>query len=259
MKNIIGIIPARMSSSRFPGKPMKKIFSVPMIGHCYMRSKYSKRLSDLYVATPDNEIFDYINSIGGKAVMTSHKHEMCNDRVFEAVDKIEKLNKIKYSLIVNIQGDLPLVFPEMIDSLIQPIIKNKQVTNTTMVEKILSYNDFKDPNRVKVVLNSKNQALLFTRESVPSDFKKNFKKFDSYKHVALRAYDRKTFEILKKLKITPLERIEGIDDLRLLENGISIDVVLTKKITDTVDNKKDLQNVIKIMKNDILKKKYSNN
>ena len=258
MKNIIGIIPARMSSSRFPGKPMKKIYSVPMIGHCYLRSKYSKKLTDLYVATPDKEIFEYIQSIGGKAIMTSHKHEMCNDRVFEAVNKLEIIQKIKYDIIVNIQGDLPLVFPTMIDSLVSPIINYKKITNTTMVEKILTYKDFKDPNRVKVVVNSKKQALLFTREGVPSDFKRNFKDFDSYKHVAIRAYDRKTFEQLKNLKITPIEKTEGIDDLRLLENGIQIDVVLTKKITDTVDNKKDLNNVKKIMKDDELKKKYSN-
>ena len=126
MKKIIGIIPARMASSRFPGKPMKKIYSVPMIGHCYLRSRYSKRLTDLYVATPDEEIYDYIINIGGKAIMTSHKHEMCNDRVFEAVDKIEKINKTKYNIIVNIQGDLPLIFPDMVDSLIKPLINNKK-------------------------------------------------------------------------------------------------------------------------------------
>ena len=90
---VIGIIPARMSSSRFPGKPMKKIHGMPMIGHCYKRSIISKSLKNCFVATRDKEIYDYINSINGKAVMTSHKHEMWNERVFEAVDKIEKLMK----------------------------------------------------------------------------------------------------------------------------------------------------------------------
>tara|TARA_B110000438_G_C15761346_1_gene627433 strand:+ start:654 stop:1421 length:768 start_codon:yes stop_codon:yes gene_type:complete len=253
---IIGIIPARMSSSRFPGKPMKKIYGVPMIGHCYLRSKFSKKLDHLFVATPDKIIFDYIKSIGGDVIMTSHKHDMCNDRVFEAVDKIEKLKKIRYNIIVNIQGDLPLVYPDMIDSLIKPLEKNKKISNTTMIEKITSYKDFKDPNRVKVTISPFNKALLFTRESIPSDFKMSFKKFTSYKHVALRAYNRKVFELLKVLKITPLEKIEGVDDLRLLEHDIPIHVVLTNKITDTVDNKKDLLNVKKIMKNDIFKNKY---
>ena len=98
---ILGIIPARMASSRFPGKPMKKIHGIPMIGHCYHRSIMSKSLEECYVATPDKEIFDYINSINGKVVMTSNKHEMCNERVFEAVDNIENLtnnNKFDVSL-----------------------------------------------------------------------------------------------------------------------------------------------------------------
>ncbi len=120
---IIGIIPARMASSRFPGKPMKKIHGMPMIGHCYKRSIMSKSLKNCYVATPDKEIFSYINSINGKAIMTSHKHEMCNERVFEAVDKIEKKLNKKFDVIVNIQGDLPMIYPSMIDTLVEPLKK----------------------------------------------------------------------------------------------------------------------------------------
>ena len=87
--NIIGLIPARMASSRFPGKPLAKIHGMPMIGHCYKRTNMSNLLNECYVATPDQNIYDYINSIGGKAVMTSHDHEMCNDRVVEAVNIIQ--------------------------------------------------------------------------------------------------------------------------------------------------------------------------
>ena len=192
--NIIGVIPARMASSRFPGKPMAKIHGVPMIGHCYKRSVKSNLLTECYVATPDKEIFDYISLIGGKAIMTSHKHEMCNDRVFEAVEKIEKEKKINFEIIVNIQGDLPMVFPEMIDNSIKPLIEETNVTNTTMAEIIKNEDEFLDPNRVKVVIDINKNAILLTREPVPSQ-KKSKKNFIKYKHVAIRAYKRKIFLI----------------------------------------------------------------
>ena len=252
---IIGIIPARMASSRFPGKPMKKIHGMPMIGHCYKRSIMSKSLKNCYVATPDKEIFNYINSINGKAIMTSHKHEMCNERVFEAVDKIEKKLNKKFDVIVNIQGDLPMIYPSMIDTLVEPLKKNRQVTNTTMVDDILSESDFLDKNRVKVIMDKNDDAILLTREPVPSIFKYK-KKFKKFKHVAIRAYKRDIFNKIKKLKITPIERIEGIDDLRLIENGIKIRITYTKKITETVDTLNDLRKVIKMMNKDKLKHRY---
>ena len=254
---IIGIIPARMASSRFPGKPMKLIHNYTMIGHCYLRSVKSKLLTDCYVATPDNEIRDYILKLGGKVVMTSHKHKMCNDRVFEAVDNLEKQNKTHYDIIVNVQGDLPMIYPDMIDNLIKPLLVKKNIRTSTMVDDVLNNKDFKDRNRVKVVFDKYNNAILLTREAVPSDYKykKNFKK---YKHVAIRAYKRDIFERLKRLKMTKYEMIEGIDDLRLIENGINISIVKTKRITETIDTYADLQKVKKMMKKDILfnKKNY---
>ena len=254
---IVGIIPARMASSRFPGKPMKKIYDIPMIGHCYIRSKMAKILSDCYVATPDKEIFEYIKNIGGKAIMTSHKHVMCNDRVVEAVKKIEKLKKIKFDIIVNIQGDLPMIFPDMIDNLIKPLLRYNNVKCSTMVDKVLNDKDFLDQNRVKVIFDKNKNAILLTREPVPST-KKYKKNFNKYKHVAIRAYKRDIFQKISNLKLTPIEKIEGIDDLRLIENDIKIRIVFTNKITDTVDNIKDLQRVIKLMKNDKLMHKYKN-
>lgn len=258
MKNnlkIAAIIPARLASSRFPNKPMKKIYGIPMIGHCYLRSKMCKKLTHCFVATPDKEIDNYIKSIGGDSIMTSHKHVMCNDRVVEATKKIEKKLKIKFDIIINIQGDLPIIFPEMIEDLIKPIIKDKTILTTTMAEEIKNIDEFYDRNRVKVLFDKYKNAILLTRESVPSPFK--FKsKFKKYKHVAIRAYRRNIFEKISKLKLKPIEEIEGIDDLRLIENGIKINIVLTSKITETVDNKKDLLKVISMMKNDKLIKKY---
>lgn len=255
-KKILAIIPARLASSRFPNKPMKEIYGIPMIGHCYLRSKISNLLTDCYVATPDKEIFDYIKSLNGEAVMTSHKHIMCNDRVVEATKIIEKRNKFKYDIIINIQGDLPMIFPNMISDLVKPLVNDEKISTSTMAEEILIEKEFTDPNRVKVIFDLNQNAILLTRESIPSTFKykKNFKK---YKHVAIRAYRRDIFEKISKLKLSPIENIEGIDDLRLIENNIDIKVVLTKKITETVDNQKDLNQVIKMMRKDRLISKYS--
>tara|TARA_B110000438_G_C15771438_1_gene632093 strand:- start:496 stop:1275 length:780 start_codon:yes stop_codon:yes gene_type:complete len=252
---ILSIIPARMASSRFPGKPMKKIHGIPMIGHCYLRSSMCNSINKCVVATPDKVIYDYIESINGESVMTSHKHIMCNDRVVEATKKIEKKFG-KFDIVINIQGDLPMVFPQMITDLITPLIKDKSIQSTTMAELIINNHEFLDPNRVKVIFDLNKKAILLTREPVPSRHKYK-KKYKKYKHVAIRAYRRNIFETISKLKITPIERIEGIDDLRLIENNIDIHIVLTKFITETVDNQKDLNKVIKMMINDPLIKKYS--
>jgi len=252
---VLVIIPARMASSRLPGKPLAKIYGIPMIGHCYLRSKQSTLLTDCYVATPDLEIKNYLKSINGHFVMTSHKHKMCHDRVVEAVKKIEKNKKIKYDIIVNIQGDLPMVFPDMIDQVVLPLIKSKDVKTTTMKDQIFNNKDFFDHNRVKVITDIHNNLILTSREPIPS-IKKYNKKFKKYKHVALRAYKRKTFSEISRLKMTPIEKIEAIDELRLIENGIKIKTVLTKKITETVDTIQDLKKVIRMMRDDKLRKKY---
>ena len=162
-KKILAIIPARMASSRFPGKPMALIKNLPMIGHCYLRSRLSKLLTKLYVATPDKEIYNYILSIGGKAIMTSHKHIMCNDRVFEAVDKIEHKLKSKNQIIVNIQGDLPIIYPDMIDSLIMPLIKNKNIPifNCDNLSFLRSSRNFKCSNLI-LFNNSPSFCILFS-------------------------------------------------------------------------------------------------
>jgi 3-deoxy-manno-octulosonate cytidylyltransferase (CMP-KDO synthetase) len=180
---------------------------------------------------------------------------MCNDRVVEATKKIEKIKRIKYDFIVNIQGDLPMIYPDMISSLLKPLIDDKKIETSTMAEEIIDKREFYDRNRVKVIFDKKDDAILLTREPVPSDFK--FKgKYKKYKHVAIRAYRRDIFERISKLKLSPIEEIEGIDDIRLLENNIKIRVMFTSKITETVDNKKDLLKVKSMMKKDPLLKKY---
>ena len=159
--NILGIIPARMNSSRFRGKPMAKILGIPMIGHCYLRSKMCKELSDLYVATCDQEIFDYIQSIGGKAIMTSNSHERATDRAAEAMLKIEKDNQFKFDAIVMIQGDEPMLDPQMISESFTPIINDKEIKVVNLMSEIDNDDEFNDPNEVKVVVNNINEAIYF--------------------------------------------------------------------------------------------------
>ena len=210
---IIGIIPARMASSRFPGKPLAKIHGVPMIGHCYKRTTMSDLLDECYVATPDQEIYEYIESINGDAVMTSHSHEMCNERVVEALHIIENKKQTKFDIIVNIQGDLPMVFPEMVDELIKPIIQDKNIQTTTMMDEVKTLEEFLDPNRVKIVFDLNNNAVLLTREPVPSRRKFNGD-YNKYKHVAIRAYKRNLFSKIENLPMSPMEEIDRDDEYR---------------------------------------------
>ena len=125
--NIVGIIPARMASSRFPDKPMKKIHGMPMIGHCLKRSEMCNALNDVYVATCDKVIYEYINDIGGKAIMTASSHERASDRVAEALLKIEKKTKKMIDIVVLLQGDEPMTTPKMIDLALKPLIEDKDV------------------------------------------------------------------------------------------------------------------------------------
>ena len=253
---IVGIIPARMASSRFPGKPLAKIHGIPMVGHCYLRSKMSRTLDDLYVATCDQEIFEYVKSIGGKPIMTSDRHEMCNDRVAEAAAKLEAEWQSKIDIVVNIQGDLPMVFPEMIDEVVRPLVEDRNILCATMMDEVTSLEDFDDPNRVKVIVDKQNYAIYLTREPIPS--RRKYKgSFPKYKHVALRAFRRDLLLELSRMEMTPLETIEGIDDLRLIENGYKIKVVLTKYKTETVDTVEDLRKVEKMMVGDPLMPGYA--
>ena len=133
MANIIGIIPARMGSSRFPGKPMAKIAGVPMIGHCYFRAAMSRTLDAVYVATCDEEIADYVHSVGGKAIMTSPDHQRASDRTAEALKHIEDETGQSVDIVVMIQGDEPMLRPAMIDEAVAPMLKDDSILVTNLM------------------------------------------------------------------------------------------------------------------------------
>lgn len=253
--NIISIIPARMSSSRFPGKPLKKIMGMPMIGHCYKRSAMCEEISETYVATCDVEIKDYIDSIGGKTIMTSNVHERATDRTAEAMIKIEKKSGKKVDIVVMIQGDEPMIIPEMISLSLKPFKKNHEIKVVNLYSDIKSIEEFEDPNEVKVVIDNNNNALYFSREPIPSR-RKGVNTVPMYKQVCIIPFKRDYLLQFNETKQTPLEIIESIDMLRTLENRDIVKMVYAKKTTYSVDTKEDLENVEKLMKSDSLVKKY---
>ena len=251
----IGIIPARMAATRFPGKPMKKILGLPMIAHCYFRAKLSNLLNEVFVATCDIVIYDYIISIGGNAIMTSEKHERATERTAEAFLNIEKLkNDVKYDIIVMIQGDEPLVDPSMIDSSIKPLINdNKKITN--LMVRLNKLDEVKDPNNIKVVVDSKGNSIYMSREAIPS-MSKYDKKINFFRQLGLISFKRDALINFMNLKMSKLEIIESIDMNRLIENNFSIFMVETKLEVDAVDTPNDLKRVSLKMKKDKLFKTY---
>ncbi len=255
MVKIVGFIPARMESSRFPGKPLAKINGIPMIGHVYFRSKMSSILTDVYVATCNQEIEDYISSINGKTIMTSNKHKRASDRIAEALKKVEEETGEKIDIAVMIQGDEPMVFPEMIDEAVQPFFKNKNVVVSNIMAPIKSSREHSDPNEVKVVVDKDNFALYFSREPIPSDKKVPNKNY-MYKQVCIIPFTRDFLVKFNELEPTPLEVIESIDMLRVLEHGFKVKMVLTKFETYSVDTINDLRRVENLMKKDKLMKLY---
>jgi 3-deoxy-manno-octulosonate cytidylyltransferase (CMP-KDO synthetase) len=253
---VIAIIPARMNSSRFPGKPMEKIHGIPMIGHCYLRTKMSPELFETYVATCDSEIYDYIESIGGKAIMTSNSHERACDRAAEAMIKIEDLIKDKVDIVVMVQGDEPMVTPEMISQSIQPLMKDLSISVVNLMAYMKSSDEFEDPNEVKVVVNNNNEAIYFSREAIPSRSKFNGD-IPMLKQVCVIPFRRNYLLSFISMDETHLERIESVDMLRIIENGEKIKMVLTQVESFSVDTEKDLAYVEARMMNDKLMQEYN--
>jgi len=253
--NIVGIIPARMGSSRFPGKPLAEICGIPMVQHCVARSELSKSLAHVYVATCDLEIKETVEKYGGQAIMTSDKHERASDRVAEAMLSIEKSTGQSIDIVVMIQGDEPLVFPEMIDQSVQPLLDDPSVMITNLMSMMSTREEHNDPNEVKVVVDLKNDAIYFSREPIPS-WKKDAKEVPMLKQVCIIPFRRDFLLKFNELPQTPLEIIESVDMLRFIENGYKVKMVPTAYETYSVDTLEDLKRVEKAMQNDKLMPKY---
>lgn len=243
--NILALIPARMGSSRFPGKPMANILGKPMIGHVYERVSECKSLNMVAVATCDKIIFDYISSIGGLAVMTDAKHDRASDRCAEALIKIEKQYDQHFDIVVMIQGDEPMTHPDMISSALQPMIDDETINVVNLIGKISSKSEFEDRNCIKVVCNLKSEALYFSREPLPTQYKTI--NIPMGKQICVIPFRRNYLIQFNSLKPTPLEVIESIDMLRLLENGFKVHMVPTERSTHSVDTVEDLILVEQLM------------
>ena len=253
--NIIGIIPARLSSSRLPNKPLADILGMPMVGHVLLRSKLSKMLKEVYVATCDQAIVEYVKSIGGKAIMTADTHERASDRTAEALLKIENETGEKVDIVVMIQGDEPMLTPEMISASVEPLMHDPALNITNLMAAMKTSEEHEDPAEVKVVVDKQDYAMYFSREPIPSR-KKGVENVPMLKQVCIIPFRRDFLLAYNEMEQTPLEIIESVDMNRLLENGIKIKMVMREEETYSVDTKEDLERVNNAMKNDPLLEKY---
>ena len=234
-KKILVVIPARFKSSRFPGKPLALINGKPMIQRVYEQVMKSKYPAQILVATDDQRILTIVKKFGGQAIMTSPAHKSGTDRVAEVASKID------CDVVINVQGDEPVINPEYIDKAIEPVLNN-QTEISTLAYPIINPEDVNNPNVVKVVFNKDNFALYFSRAPIPFHKNKNINhKF--FAHIGLYCFKKQTLLKFTSLKPSPLEEIEKLEQLRALENNIKIKIVIVDKPTISVDVPSDIEKV----------------
>lgn len=248
---IAAVIPARMSSTRFPGKPMSLIAGLPMIEHVRLRTKMNRSLSEVVVATCDEEIKKAVEAGGGKAVMTSDRHERCTDRVAEAAALIDA------DVIINVQGDVPMIDPGVLDLLIEPFLRDKDAQCVDLIAPILTDEEFNSPNVVKIVTDRQGNAIYYSREPIPSS-KKAPGSYKKFKQLGIIAFSKDFLEEFTDLEPTPLEKIESVDMLRAVEHGFKIMTAVTTSEIRGVDTKEDLERASRQMESDPLVKEYLN-
>lgn len=249
---ILAVIPARMASSRFPGKPLKKILGLPMVEHVRRRTLLCKAINEVVVATCDKEIYDSVRSFDGSAIMTSEKHEGCIDRVAEAADYFPA------DVIINVQGDMPLVHPNSLEMLIQPFLQKEAAMVTDMMGPLENHSEASNPNVVKVVVDLSMNALYYSREPVPSLKKGVFRNgMCMLKQFGINAFGRESLIRFSNWRRTPLEIIESIDMLRVLEMGHKIRMVNSPYPAIGVDTPQDLREAESRMRQDVLFPQYN--
>ena len=237
MMEAIGVIPARYGATRFEGKLLKDLCGKPVIQHVYERAKKAKMLDDLIVAADDERIVKAVEAFGGKVVLTSKSHDTGTDRLTEVV------NQIDVKLIVNIQGDEPLIQPLLIDDLVRTLQDPDEegTVMATVVKKSRSMEEFKSHDVVKCVADQKGHALYFSRSPIPTMLKLEGDKNFFYKHIGIYAYNKDFLFTFKNLPKSYLEKNERLEQLRALEAGYRIKVIETKYETVGVDTPQDLE------------------
>lgn len=234
---IIGIIPARYGSTRFPGKPLFPIKNKPMIQWVYENSKKSKALDKVIVATDDDRIYNACIKFGAQAIMTSSNHKSGTERCYEAYHKLNE----PYDAIVNIQGDEPFVHQEHIH-LVTELLKlpNTQIASLAKPFLTSEFEKAKEPNKVKVVLNTHSEAMYFSRSIIPYNTTNVQEKNTYFKHVGIYGYKPEILKQIVTLNMEQIEKMESLEQLRWLYNGYTIKMALTDKDSVGVDTKEDL-------------------
>jgi 3-deoxy-manno-octulosonate cytidylyltransferase (CMP-KDO synthetase) len=233
--NAIGIIPARYGATRFEGKLLKDLCGKPVIQHVYERAKKARLLDDLIIAADDERIVEAVKAFKGKVVQTSKSHNTGTDRLTEVA------NAIDAKIIVNIQGDEPLISPLVIDDLVRTLQSDPTVSMATVVKKSRSVDEFKSPDVVKAIIDAKGYAMYFSRQPIPANLKLDAEKAFFYKHIGIYAYNKDFLFTFKKLAKSYLEKNERLEQLRALEAGYRIKVIETKFETVGVDTPEDLE------------------
>jgi 3-deoxy-manno-octulosonate cytidylyltransferase (CMP-KDO synthetase) len=243
---ILGIIPARWASSRFPGKPLVKIGSKTMIERVYEQS--SKALDYVVVATDDKRIFEEVKRFNGQVVITSDKHESGTDRCAEALNLFQEKTGRKFDVVVNIQGDEPFIQGDQIKDIIN-CFNEPDTQIATLIKKITEAEIVFDPGCPKVIINTNSEAIYFSRSTIPhiynSDEKDWFYKHTFYEHLGLYAYKSEILYEITKLAPSPLETTESLEQNRWLENGFKIKITETDHENISIDTQEDLARIIK--------------
>lgn len=248
----IGVIPARMGSSRFPGKPLASLLGMPMVGHCLRRSSMASSLSEVIVATCDEDIASYTRELGGRAIMTSSAHETASDRTAEAVQILEDEVGAVPRVVVMIQGDEPLVRPEMIDDAVAAIEASGAPVANLCAR--ISAEESRDPNEIKVVMDERNRALFMSRGAIPYD--RDGVEPARYKQVCIIPFRRDFLSKFNALPRTPLEMAESIDMLRAIEHGYEVTMVRVEAPMQSVDTIDDLRRAEFLLQRDDLAAHY---
>ena len=222
---ILGVIPARFASTRFPGKPLADLLGKSMVQRVYLQCQKSKRLNHVVVATDHQKIYDHVKGFGGDVCMTSADHPSGTDRCMEALSQQKEM----YDFVVNVQGDEPFIDPHQIDLLCQSLDETTELA--TLIQQINSLEQLLSPGEAKVVLNSKKEAMYFSRSPIPfvqkSDQSEWLSKATFYRHMGLYAYRSEILERITRLPMSPLEKAESLEQLRWIENGYRIKTVET--------------------------------
>jgi 3-deoxy-manno-octulosonate cytidylyltransferase (CMP-KDO synthetase) len=245
---ILGIIPARFASTRFPGKPLADIGGKSMIHRVYEQCLKSKCLEKVIVATDDQRILDHVKSFRGEAVMTSGGHLSGTDRCNEVAAQFPD-----YDVCINIQGDEPMIDPLQID-LLCGCFEDAQTVLATLIKKITTAEELFNPNTPKVVFNTEMEAIYFSRNPIPyqrSPAQNDWLHDHTYfKHIGIYGYRTSTLSVITELEISSLEKAESLEQLRWVENGFKIKVAVTEKESQAIDTPEDLQKVLAQLRED---------